>query len=58
MVTIIATAGSNKCGPASAIEINKNNVTTPHAIKLIVLAITYLFFPEYYYVFVSIKPLT
>jgi hypothetical protein len=42
MVTIIATAGSKRCVPASAIETNKKRVTIPHEIKLIVLAIFFL----------------
>jgi hypothetical protein len=46
MTTIIATAGSNKCGPASAIDISNKTVTNAHVIKLIVLAIFVFFLFE------------
>jgi hypothetical protein len=44
MTTIIATAGSNKCGPASAIDMSSKTVTKAHVMKLIVLAIFSSFF--------------
>lgn len=46
MTKIIAEAGISKCGPARKIDTSKNKHTIAHEIKLIVLAIFFLFFPE------------